>query len=112
MTHCSVRATEQGVRGYLARFRSLSMKPPVAPRRPHVHTEHGVERPDPYHWMRDREDPELLPYIEDQVRTVPQRHLLGASLGGLFSGTLAWQAADLFSSVLSLSGAWTNVSNH
>jgi enterochelin esterase-like enzyme len=50
---------------------------------------------------------ELLPYVEDQVRTVPERHLLGASLGGLFSATLAWRAADLFSSVLALSGAWT-----
>jgi oligopeptidase B len=25
--------------------------PPVAPRRPFEHTEHGVPRPDPYHWM-------------------------------------------------------------
>ena len=25
--------------------------PPVAPREPFEHTEHGVARPDPYHWM-------------------------------------------------------------
>ena len=40
------------------------MPAPIAPKRPHVHTEHGVQRPDPYHWMREREDPELLPYIQ------------------------------------------------
>ncbi len=38
--------------------------PPVAPQRPHVHTEHGVERPDPWYWLREREDPEVLAYIE------------------------------------------------
>ena len=25
--------------------------PPEAPREPFEHTEHGVARPDPYHWM-------------------------------------------------------------
>ncbi|MFC6084090.1 S9 family peptidase [Sphaerisporangium aureirubrum] len=29
--------------------------PPVAPRVPHVHSLHGVERADDYHWMRDAE---------------------------------------------------------
>ncbi|MCA9567370.1 MAG: S9 family peptidase [Myxococcales bacterium] len=40
------------------------MQPPVAPTRPHVHTDHGVERPDPWHWLKDREDPATLAYIE------------------------------------------------
>lgn len=38
--------------------------PPVAARKPHVHREHGVDRPDPYHWLRDREDPEVIAYVE------------------------------------------------
>ena len=50
---------------------------------------------------------ELLPFVEDQVRCIPERHLMGASLGGLVSATLAWRAADLFSTVMALSGAWT-----
>ena len=50
---------------------------------------------------------ELLSFVEDQIRCVPQRHLLGASLGGLVSATLAWRAPDLFSTVMALSGAWT-----
>jgi oligopeptidase B len=40
--------------------------PPIAKRVPHQHTEHGVVRDDPYFWMRDddREDPEVLAYLE------------------------------------------------
>ena len=37
---------------------------PDAPQRAHTHTEHDVERADPYYWMKEREDPELIPYIE------------------------------------------------
>ena len=37
--------------------------PPRAPRHPHEHTEHGVPRPDPYHWMRDRDSPDLLAHL-------------------------------------------------
>jgi len=40
------------------------MKPPVAPQRPHVHTEHGVERDDPWYWLRDKKDPETIAYVE------------------------------------------------
>jgi len=38
--------------------------PPVCPTRPHVHREHGVERSDPWHWLRDKKDPETVAYIE------------------------------------------------
>ena len=44
------------------------MNPPIAPRRPHVHREHGHERQDPWSWLRDREDPEVLAYIEAENR--------------------------------------------
>lgn len=40
-----------------------TMTPPDAEQRPHVHTEHGVERPDPYYWMRDRNDPAVIAYL-------------------------------------------------
>ena len=42
----------------------VSVSPPVAEKRPHTHTEHGVVRSDPYYWMRDRDDPALIPYLE------------------------------------------------
>ncbi|MDQ8155381.1 MAG: S9 family peptidase [Gemmatimonadota bacterium] len=39
-------------------------QPPVAPRRAHVDVLHGETRDDPYHWMRDRTDPEVTAYLE------------------------------------------------
>ncbi len=38
--------------------------PPLATQLPHTHTEHGVERPDPYYWLRDRDNPEVISYLE------------------------------------------------
>ena len=38
--------------------------PPVAKLVPFVHTEHGVERPDPWHWIKDREDPDTVALLE------------------------------------------------
>ena len=39
-------------------------KPPIAPQRPTERTHHGHTVSDPYAWMRDREDPELIAYLE------------------------------------------------
>ena len=38
--------------------------PPSAPRHPHVVSAHGNEREDPWYWLRAREDPEVLAYLE------------------------------------------------
>ena len=43
---------------------SDSPTPPVARRVPHVHEAHGDRRPDDYHWLRDRDDPEVTAYLE------------------------------------------------
>ncbi|HEV7864500.1 MAG TPA: S9 family peptidase, partial [Acidimicrobiia bacterium] len=43
---------------------SASPTPPVARRVPHVHEAHGDRRPDDYHWLRDRDDPEVTAYLE------------------------------------------------
>ena len=37
---------------------------PSAPRRPHVISAHGDDREDPWFWLREREDPEVLAYLE------------------------------------------------
>ena len=37
--------------------------PPRAPRRPHVVSAHGDDRQDPWYWLRDRDDPEVLAYL-------------------------------------------------
>jgi len=39
-------------------------RPPVAPQRPRILEEHGDRRVDPYYWMRDRQDPEVIAYLE------------------------------------------------
>ena len=38
--------------------------PPHAPRRPHVVSAHGHDREDPWYWLRERDDPEVLAYLE------------------------------------------------
>ena len=36
---------------------------PIASKRPHTLTQHGVTRVDDYYWMRDKNDPETLKYL-------------------------------------------------
>jgi oligopeptidase B len=38
--------------------------PPSAPRRHHVVSAHGDDREDPWFWLRDRDDPEVLSYLQ------------------------------------------------
>ena len=40
------------------------VQPPVAPRRPEPRIHHGDTFLDPYAWMRDKDDPEFLAYLE------------------------------------------------
>ena len=42
--------------------------PPVAPRREHVVTWHGQQVSDPWHWLRDRKDPAVRAYLEEENR--------------------------------------------
>jgi oligopeptidase B len=38
--------------------------PPVAPRKPHAITQHGQTRSDDYFWLRERDNPEVLAYLQ------------------------------------------------
>ncbi len=42
----------------------LPPDPPVAEPRPHPHVVHGQTRPDDYFWLRNRDDPATLAYLE------------------------------------------------
>jgi len=53
--------------------RAAGPRAPDAEQRAHVHTEHGVERSDPYYWMRDREDPAVIDYLEAENTYTEQR---------------------------------------
>ncbi len=44
------------------------MLPPVAAKKPHRHELHGDVRLDPYQWLRQKDDPEVLAYIEEENR--------------------------------------------
>ena len=41
--------------------------PPIAEKIVHVHNEHGIDRSDPYHWMRNREDPKVIALLFTSV---------------------------------------------
>ncbi len=47
--------------GYGAGFMTQG---PVAQQRPHVRRAHGTETDDPWHWLRDRDDPAVREYLE------------------------------------------------
>jgi enterochelin esterase-like enzyme len=49
---------------------------------------------------------ELLPFIEERLEVSEERLLMGASLGGLVSATLALERPDLFSALIAQSGAF------
>jgi oligopeptidase B len=45
---------------------SKPLSAPIASKRPHSETLHGDVRVDDYSWMRDRTDPEVVPYLESE----------------------------------------------
>jgi oligopeptidase B len=57
--------------------------PPRAPRRPHVVSAHGDDREDPWFWLREREDPEVLEYLKAENAYTEQEV---APLAGLRRG--------------------------
>ena len=38
--------------------------PPMAPMKPHVSTWHGESVEDPWFWLREKENPEVVAYLE------------------------------------------------
>ncbi|RDI42196.1 S9 family peptidase [Falsibacillus pallidus] len=44
------------------------MKTPIAKRIPYPHELHGDVREDDYYWLRDRENPEVIAYLEEENR--------------------------------------------
>ncbi|HLR14689.1 MAG TPA: S9 family peptidase [Bacillota bacterium] len=42
------------------------MKPPIAKRIPHPHTLHGDVREDDYYWLKEKSNPEVIQYLEEE----------------------------------------------
>ena len=62
--------------------------PPTAARRPFTHSEHGIDRPDPYHWLGG-DDPAVLDHL------VAERAFYDASVAHLDSLVSALKAEML-----------------
>jgi len=45
---------------------AAALTPPVAAVRPHRFDEHGTVRIDPYYWLKERSNPEVVKYLEDE----------------------------------------------
>ncbi len=45
---------------------TTALTPPVAAVRPHRFDEHDNVRVDPYYWLKDRNNPEVIKYLEDE----------------------------------------------
>src|SRR5258708_38292522 len=45
---------------------ATALTPPLAAVRPHRFDEHGNVRVDPYYWLKDRNNPEVIKYLEDE----------------------------------------------
>ncbi len=51
-----------------ATISDTTLMPPSAKKIPHEFTLHGHTRVDPYHWLRDGENPEVTAYLEEENR--------------------------------------------
>lgn len=60
-------------------FADDQIVPPIAPQIPYVDTLFGEIRTDPYHWLRDRENPEVIRYLEaeNQYTEAMTQHTAG-----------------------------------
>ncbi len=47
-------------------------KAPIAPKKPHTLSHHGIHRVDPYFWMNDRENPDVISYLEAENEYLKQ----------------------------------------
>ena len=45
---------------------SENLSAPIANKKEHVHNDHGIPREDPYFWLKNREDPQVTKYLEDE----------------------------------------------
>ncbi|MEM9828062.1 MAG: S9 family peptidase [Planctomycetota bacterium] len=44
--------------------KSTSLSAPLATRKPKTLSDHGVQRQDPYYWLRERENPDVIAYLD------------------------------------------------
>src|SRR4051794_13497845 len=52
---------------------ATSPRPPLADRRPQARIHHGDTFEDPYEWLRDKDDPDVVDYLESENRYTEAR---------------------------------------
>ncbi|TMD75520.1 MAG: hypothetical protein E6I82_04945, partial [Chloroflexi bacterium] len=48
----------------MERVKVTPARPPAAPERPHLLEAHGDRRIDPFYWLREKQNPEVVAYLE------------------------------------------------
>ncbi len=76
---------------------SDAVRPPVAPQRPVLRSHHGDTVVDPYEWLRDKDDPDVIAHLEAENRyTEARTGHLGALTEAVFGEiTARTQETDL-----------------
>jgi oligopeptidase B len=80
--------------------------PPSAPRRPHVVSAHGDDRHDPWFWLRERDDPEVLAYLEAENAYTDQETALLAPLRSTLFEEMKARIKETDMSVPARRGPW------
>lgn len=79
---------------------------PRPDRRPYVHRSHGHERSDPYHWLRERDDPAVLAHIEAENAHTESRLQGLAPLRAALYREFIGRIQETDSSVAAPDGPW------
>jgi oligopeptidase B len=80
--------------------------PPAAPRRPHSRTHHGDTVEDAYEWLRDKDDPEVIAYLEAENAYAEERTAHLAPLRQRIYDEIKARTQETDASVAVGSGPW------
>ena len=81
-------------------------EPPLAPRRPLTRTHHGETVEDPYEWLRDKDDPEVIAYLEAENVYAEARTAHLGPLRARIYGEIKARTQETDASVAVGSGPW------
>jgi oligopeptidase B len=81
-------------------------EPPLAPRRPQPRTHHGQTVEDPYEWLRDKEDREVIAYLEAENAYAEARTAHLSTLRGRIYDEIRSRTQETDASVAVASGPW------
>jgi oligopeptidase B len=81
-------------------------EPPLAPRRPQPRTHHGQTVEDPYEWLRDKDDPQVIAYLEAENAYAEARTAHLSTLRGRIYDEIRSRTQETDASVAVARGPW------